>query len=365
MEGGLNRQATTEYIEGLFADRDALVDAIVADGWPQEMARAGLRLHRQTWDVDRLAEAVDAELSAVVPSPRHRIVWPSRVHHIWPAMPGAGITPVLVGMLLGIEQRVRPSSRGRNVAAYAARSAPWELIEPGGGWEDADLVVVSGTDETVRSVRETMAGRGRVVGYDHRVSFTVVDDAEQVDLEEVAGAVGRDVVMWHQQGCFSTRAVLFCGPVGRRREFARLLAAAIAKWEETWGAEEVDEASAAERAQAMGVAQMQGEVFCEGVGFVALTEEAFDGRRPSIHSVTVHPVEGPEGLDEAVGVPGGDLQAAALGGGGRRRGEWVEALCQLGVTRICAVGRLQAPPADWWHDGWANALSWGRVVTIG
>lgn len=365
MSDSLQRQMVRDYLEALWSDRQQLTASIVADGWPKPMVRDGLDMHRQTWDVDRLAQAVEAELSVVRDSPHHRIAWPRRVHHIWPALPGAGMTPVLVGMLLGIDQRVRPSSRGHNFAQYAAEHGPWEVIDPDGEWTDADLVVVSGTDETVRAIRDQMAGRGRVVGYGHRVSFGVVDDHEQRgDLKEVAWQLSRDVVMWRQQGCFSARAVLFCGTDRRRRQFAGLLAEAIAQREVDWGADELDDGAASQRAQALGVAQLKTEVFCDGIGFVALSDRAFDGSRLAPQAVTVHRVAAPAEITQAVDVPVGDLQAAALACPRDRREDWIEALMNLGVTRIAAPGRLQAPPAHWWHDGRTNALSWGRAVTV-
>lgn len=365
MKRGLDRRAAHRFIDRLFDHRTAMLEAMVADGWPEPMARAGLRMHRVSWNVDRLADAVADELGAIGDSSHHRIVWPERVHHIWPALPGAGITPVLVGRLLGLDQRVRPSSRGTHFAAALAEMTALELVEED-EWDSAPVVVVSGSDETVRAVRDRMESTGRVVGYGHRVSLTVVDDHEgNAWLDDIATKVAKDVVMWHQQGCFSSRGVLFCGSEDRRRQFGRELAAAIGAREREWGAGDPDEQLLAERAQAMGVAQMEGEVFCEGVGYVRPVDEPFDGSREALHSVTLHPLEGPRDLDRAVAVGPASLQAAGLGGTWRRRREaWTTELGRLGVTRICPSGSLQQPPAEWWHDGRPNALGFGRVVTL-
>ncbi|HID07918.1 MAG TPA: hypothetical protein EYP10_12315, partial [Armatimonadetes bacterium] len=37
-----------------------------------------------------------------------------------------------------------------------------------------------------------------------------------------------------------------------------------------------------------------------------------------------------------------------------RRAQLFEALAQTGITRICAVGEMQSPPATWHHDGHHN-----------
>lgn len=366
MASKLHREQTRAVVEALGDEDQKLVDAIVADGWPEPMATAGLQMHRWTWDVDQLAESIQRELAGVWNSSRHRIAWPKKVHHIWPSLPGAGMTPVLVGMLLGLRQAIRPSTRGLHFARQVSECTGLELLDPTGTWDDADLVVVSGSDETVEAVRRQMGSTGRVVGYGHRVSFSVVDDvSEAADLEELAEAVARDVVMWHQRGCFSTRAVLFTGSQGRMLDFSAALAAQIALLEKRWEADDIEPSAAARRAQSLGVAEMTGEVFCEGIGYVRPATSPFDGSKEAIHSLTVHRIDGPTGLGDAAAVAPEALQAVALGGRWRQRGdEWVDAVADLGATRVCEAGRLQAPPADWWHDGIANALSWGRVVTL-
>ncbi len=366
--GRIDRRPAKSYVEALWDDEQRLVEAAAKDGWPKAMVRTGLGMHRESWDVDSIATSLQAELRALEASKGHRVVWPKRVHHIWPALPGAGLTPLLVGMLLGLEQVVHCSRRGLFFSRQLAHHAPWELLEDDDSWKEADLVVVSGSDETLDSVRREVEPQGRVVGYGHRVSMAVVVDGskEGLDLQQEAQAIASDVVMWHQKGCFSVRAVLFCGREERCREFAEVLAQAIADGERRWDARGVGDAELANRAQALGVAEMGGEVFVEGVGYVRIVDEPFDGSREAIHSVTVHSVEGPERVREALSLATGHVQGVSLSvADEEQRGPWIEALSRAGATRICKAGRLQTPPAVWWHDGRPNALSWGRVVTIG
>lgn len=361
----LARKAARNYVDRLWADEEGLVEAIVADGWPEAMVRAGLAMHRESWDVEAMAAAVEDELQMVRRSERHRLVWPGSVHHIWPALPGAGMAPVLVGMLLGVEQAVRPSRRALNFARRAARDAPWRLMEPDADWADAELVVASGSDETVASVRREMSGRGRVIGYGHRSSVAVVVDGPDVDPGAAAADVAADVVMWHQRGCFSVRAVLFCGGSDRRRVFCEQLAAKIADCEQRWDGADVGDAELAARAQALGIAELQGPVWCRGVGYVREEEQPFSDNREAIHSVTVHPIEGPEAVESMIDVSTTGIQGVAMAGDWRsNRQQWQKALGRIGATRIAPAGTLQSPPAHWWHDGRANALSWARVVSV-
>lgn len=353
-------------VDALWAREDALIESVVADGWPEEMARAGFEGHRKTWDIEALARSVKAELGAVADKDRYRLRWPGRVHHIWPALPGAGMTPVLMGVLLGISQGVRPSRRGLHFGRLAAEIGGWDLIEPGESWEETDVIVVSGSDETLEQIGKRVGPASKVVGYGHRVSFAVVVDGDGVDLVEAARGISRDVVMWHQGGCFSVRAVLFAGEGPRRNEFCRLLAKAIDAREKEWGAVFVEQGQLAARAQALGLAQMKGPVFTEGVGYVRPVDGPFRGENEAIHSVTVHDVGGPLELAGAVDLPVRHIQGVAMSGAWRDDEEaWIDGLGRLGATRIAAAGQMQAPPAGWWHDGRPNALSWARVLTVG
>lgn len=355
-----------EYVAKLRSKRQALVDAAVADGWPAAMAVAGFDGHFQTWDIDGLARSLAREVALIEKSPHLHWVAPKKVHHLWPALPGAGLAPVLAGLLLGLPQAVRPSSRGSHLAAQLAHGAPWELLGPKDCWEAADTVVISGGDDTVAAVSDAVAATTKVVGYGHRVSLAVVDDGDgQADLQAAASELAKDVVMWHQRGCFSVRAILFCGGDKRRRQFCVDLAAAIGRCEQLWAADAPGEADLAARAQALGLAQMRGEIFCEGLGYVRFEAAPFDGAKEAVHSVTVHPVAGPADVADAVALERDSIQGVAMAGGWRKRREkWIAALGSLGATRIAAAGTMQAPPAQWWHDGQPNGLCLGRVVTV-
>ncbi len=374
-------ESVRAFVARLFDDFEATVASVVADGWPEAMVRAGFELHRKTWNVDQLARAFEAELAAVGgvnaleravkdgAGGRLRAIAPASIAHIWPALPGSGLTPVLFGALLGIPQRVRPSSRGRHFAARVV--ACWddelpalELVEPGDSWQDADVVVVSGSDETVAEVRRQAPG-AIVTGYGHRVSFAVVVDGDGVDLADVAARTATDAVMWHQSGCFSARAVLFWGAEERLEAFGERLGEAIAAKEERLDAAELGQAELAQRAQARGVAEFTSTLWGDGVGWAQRVDGPFAGERVAAHVVTLHSLSSIGDLHDAIVVPAGQLQGVALEASAEQQVAWAEALCELGVTRVCRAGELQAPPAGWLHDGRPNVLGWLRVVLMG
>ena len=380
--------AVRAFVDGLFADQDALVEAVVGDGWPEQMVREGFSLHRQTWTADDLDQALRAELSGLggaaalehfVEDPagcRVRLERPKSVVHIWPALPGAGLTPVLFGALVGASQWIRPSSRGRNFARQVAdvwqqaagKGAPEiNLLAPDDDWTFGEVIVISGSDETVSEVRRrarVAAGARRTVvtGYGHRVSFAVVVDDEKLDVDEVAARLATDTVLWHQTGCFSPRAVVFCGSKRRLEIFGKALGDAIGRAEQRLGATELDRGQLAGRAQTRGVAEFTTTVWGDGIGWVQKIDGPFSGERIAAHTLGLHRIESIDELAEEVEVPSTQLQGVALQAPDAGFERWAAALAELGATRVCRPGRLQAPPAGWPHDGRPNVLEWLRAT---
>ncbi len=324
------------------------------------MVREGFALHHRTWNPDALAAALHTELEALDPS---RIILPNHVAHIWPALPGAGLTPVLFGLLLGVNQTIRPSHRGQNFAALVSKLSGIELDNETNRWQTADVVVVSGSDDTLKAVRQQLRPGATLVGYGHRVSFGLVVDSAALDLDAIAADLATDCVMWHQQGCFSLRAVVFCGSEHRSREFAGALGNAIELAEQRLDATHLDDATLGQRAQALGMARFTSPVCGRGLGWVQPQTTPFQGRQISAHVVSLHRIESLAELEQAVDVPPHQLQGAALAiaATDERYALASEALLRLGATRVCRPGELQAPPAGWRHDGRANVLEWLRI----
>ncbi|WP_164856083.1 acyl-CoA reductase [Lujinxingia sediminis] len=351
-------KAGRAIVARLNAEQDALIEAMVTDGWPEAMAREGLAMHMRSWEVEGAAEALRRELEAV--GPGQHLMWPQRVSHIWPALPGAGVGPVLLGAMMGVPQGVKVSRRGQAFGKTVCELAGWEVLE-GERWREAPVVVVSGSDETLREVRARVPG-ARVVGYGHRVSFAVMIDGPTIELRREAQKIAEDVVMWRQAGCFSVRAVIFVGQEERCRAFGERLAEVIAQVEVRLGADTPDEGAVSARAQALTLAQMTGAVFVRGVGYVRLAAEPFETGESSPQAVSLHRVDEVDDIARAVGVREGQVQGVALAGAWQERSGVVERVASLGATRVAPAGQMQQVPLRWWHDGQANLLSWVRVV---
>lgn len=335
-------ETLTAVVESLFGAET--IDAVVADGWPRPMVEAGFALHRRTWDVARLAAALCEECAALSARPAP----PGTLTHVWPALPGAGVTPVLHGALLGVpRQRIKP---GRRAAHFAARFVDvWrqfddtlELVQTLG---TSDRYVVSGSDATVAAI-VAHASEDRIVGYGDRHSFAVVvDDGDACRHVE---ALATDVVMWFGRGCFSAGAVLFVGEQAPGLAFGAALAEAVARREHELAPYLEDDVFAA-RGQALGVAEFETTVWRARLGWVELRERwSAPPREADVVALVIC-----DDPDAALNVPPHRRQGVAWCGPRTRH----FASIARDVTRVCEAGELQAPPPEWAHDGVSNAAA--------
>lgn len=343
------RDALKNWVEKLLSEEARA--AVVADGWPRPMVDAGFSRHAKTWDVDAIFAEVERERPEAVAK---------RVAHIWPALPGAGITPVLYAAAAGVEtQVIKGSSRLQNFTRFACAHAPCCVAQftansPENLWKEADILVVSGSDETIEDVKNLVSPSTRVVGYGHRVSVVILEEAAILDAHDAAQKIAQDVVLWRQQGCFSVRALFWVGSVAGAQTFAGVLAEKIADVEKEFGAVQIDASSAAKRAQAKGVAELKGRVWGAGIGWTTIASGRFRGDAPGLQSVGIY-VAGT--LDEAlsrVELASRNRQGVALLASDEK--EWAAQILASGFTRVCGPGELQTPPADWPHDGLPNSI---------
>ena len=185
--------------------------------------------------VDDLLQLVDLELGSLdefVPRGdiRSKAVAPGTILHVVSGnSPHAGLQTLVRGVLLGSRNLVKlPSGSGAEIRAFA-EAMPFgieisdELLD---GWlEEAEVVVVFGSDETIDYFRDQLRPDQIFVPHGHRVSFSVVLDG---DDREAAVAAARDVSLFDQQGCLSPHCI-YVG--GNARAFARQLAEEMATFD--------------------------------------------------------------------------------------------------------------------------------------
>jgi hypothetical protein len=330
-----------------------------ATGFTPPVVREGLRLALAGWTGDALRELVELEapeeaagVTAVLLA--GSIPMPSILALLAPLALGSAVfakcaardpvTPPLVARSL---RELEPELGARiEVADFrgddAARVAT--LCE-------ADLVVASGSDETVARVR----GR-RVVRHGHRLSVAAVG-AGACPAEELA----LDVALWDQLGCLSPLAVYARDADG----LARALAAALEEIGRRLPRGRVDSRSATLAVHERDAAELRGAGVSSGAGWTVVREADSHWRPAPLHRfVRVHPVADAGALLEALAPVATHLAGVALAGFGPDTPRLAGELASLGASRVCAPGRLQAPPLAWPRDGLGVLTGLPRQATI-
>jgi hypothetical protein len=234
----------------------------------------------------------------------------------------------------------------------------------------ADCVVASGSDQTIASLAARVQPPRRLVGYGHRLSVAALSADRPADS---AVRLAEDVALWDQLGCLSPLAAFVTNrDRGGAAAFAEELAAALADLEERWPRGQISPHASAAIARERDEAEMRAAGGApvhlhRGAGSSWTVVAEADSRiRPApLHRfVRVHPVAGVTGLVEALTPIGSHLASVGVGGFEDRGREITAALNQLGVSRICPLGAMQAPPLSWCHDGRGVLLPLARLSDV-
>lgn len=218
----------------------------------------------------------------------------------------------------------------------------------------ADCVVATGADETVAAVAELAAPPRRFVGYGHRFSVAVVGAA--ADVQQAARGLAVDISLWDQLGCLSPLAVWALCDI---RALAKALATELRSAALRWPRGKLNTAAAAAVAAAQAEAEMRaaaGEKLhlhgSAAAGFVLVQENSARFRGSPLHRfVRLHPARNLDEAAAALAPLAAHLSAVGLAGFGAETAAAAARLLQLGASRVCRLGQMQAPPLHWCHDG--------------
>jgi hypothetical protein len=270
--------------------------------------------------------------------------------------PAAG-EPVLTALIARSLTAVAPEIGGAVAVAY------W----PGGTAEldaqvlpHADVVVVEGNDESVAAARAMAPGR--TLGFGRRVSLAVVAREAAGKADCVAADIARDVSMYDQHGCLSPHVVYVeAGGDASAVELADALAQALLSLGQSLPRGELTTAehTAVHRFRAEAEWQsIHGQdvrIFGDPSGTGATVVYESDPRfEPTCahRAVRVKPLERLEDLPAALGDAAPLVEAVGAAGPPERIRNLARILATSStVSRICPLGRMQAPPLDWRHGG--------------
>jgi hypothetical protein len=366
-----------------------------ATGFSPPTVREGLARALEAWSGDALRALVDAELGGARAlegeGPTACAGFETTAVILAGAIPMPTILALLAPLVLRSPVLAKAAARDPVTPRLGARSlaeadpglgAALAVVGfPGGDAEcsavllEAECVAATGSDATVAELRARVPDARRVVARGHRLSLAALgpEATRGPALRRAAAALALDVALWDQLGCLSPVSVhaVDADPAACDR-VAEALAAELAAAEERWPRGRVDAATAsaigAERdeAELRGAAGRRVAVLASrGTAWTVVREDAPELRPGPLHRfVRVHPAHSPERLRAALAPAGRHLAAVAVEGFGPQTRGIARALAELGASRVCAPGTLQAPPLAWHCEGAGVLAPFARFTDL-
>jgi hypothetical protein len=243
-------------------------------------------------------------------------------------------------------------------------------------FEEADVVLAYGGNDTIAQVRSQVPVTARFLGYGHKLGFGLVArsvlDAQRAPV--LARLAAHDIARYEQQGCYSPQQ--FYVEHGGRvdpRTFAHYLAAELANLQRRFPRR----ALALEEAAAISGWRQSAELRSlddKGAELMGAEDAAWhvaysDTPQPLSptgggRSILVSAVDTLDAVLPLVAPHARFLQTCGIAAQPQQLFRISEALGRAGVTRICALGAMTAPEAGWHHDGRFNLADLVRMVEI-
>lgn len=384
--------------------RAALTHGPAALGFSRETLAAGLDAYFSTLTAENLRALVSRDLGHSQRlekfTPAEGEAYPAQlgfaqgppllVHITAGRLPNAPLTSLVHGLLLRSAQFVKCATGASLLPRLFAHSlrevesklgacleiGEWSGADPAltdALLAQADCVTAMGSDETIAALQRRTPPGTRFLGFGHRVSvaYVAVEALTAHSLPKVVAACARDIIAWDQAGCLSPHAIYV--ETGSRHSpprFAELLAEELARLEREfprgWLTIEEAAAIAARRGfYEVRAAHSQDTALWSSRESTAWTVVYENDPRfhPSCLNRFIH-VKGVTDLDQALdGLDSerGRVSTVGLGATGLKEQHLAQRFAAWGVTRICPVGRMQAPPLTWRHDGrptLADLVTW-------
>jgi hypothetical protein len=283
--------------------------------------------------------------------------------------PHAALQSLIRGIIVGAKNWIKlPEGGLPEIGEFsirlpaALRPELAENLNP--NWlEDAEAIVVFGTDETVKHFSGRTSPGQRLLAHGQKVSLGLI--WIPFDSEVVNGAA-RDAFVFDQLGCLSPQ-VYYVG--GESTGFASLLATRL---EELCRANPAPTARRHDVAAQLRVCREEwkyraatepGVLIWESTGtldWVVIHDPTpYLAANPLYRTIFVKPMPSDPGSVLApirrhlstIGLHPVDLNTVELATG-------------LGAQRVCEIGQMQKPPVTWHHDGWPTLASLVRFVDV-
>lgn len=280
--------------------------------------------------------------------------------------PHAALQSLIRGIVVGATNRIKLPKEGLPEVDAFVEALPPDLRPelatalPPTWMNEAEAVVVFGSDETVREISQQIGPAQRFIVHGHKISLGLIKTKCGPDL---ARRIADDLFVFDQLGCLSPQLLYVAGD---SIEFAGALAQEFLRTRPA-KSRVVLEIAAALR------------VFHEEWKFRAATEpgvffwesrEALDwavvhdcspalAPNPLYGTIFIKPMPADVGL-----VPVQVRRHVATVGVDPLDYESVRTAIRLGAQRVCAIGQMQNPPITWHHDGQPTLANLVRYVDV-
>jgi len=264
---------------------------------------------------------------------------------------------------------VTPGLVAESIAAVDAGLGRCIAIAPFGSHDEgclsallgADCVAATGSDASIAALAARVRPPRRFIPSGHRLSIAALGPAALAGaaLDAAAEGIALDVALWDQLGCLSPLAVYAVGGSDTASDrLAECLADALTALERRLPRGKPDAAAGAaflyecDSAELRAAAGGRVQLFGGAAQRFAVVREADAALRPApLHRfLRVHPVPDALALGAALRPLAPHLAGVALAGFGPESDAVARGLADLGASRVCRPGELQAPPLAWRHD---------------
>lgn len=381
-------------------------------GFDAEMVSQGLTGYLQTFRAPELRRFVAQDfanpgvLDGYQPAPKGgavRAYGPALLLHSWAGnVPALSLWSLVCGLLVKAPSVGKLASSEPLFAGWFAQSLAQTcpaladslavLWWQGGGDESdtaqqlyaaADTVMAYGSNDTLAALRQRLPISTRFLPHGHKLGVGLVGRAalDSAKAPHWARQAAWDVMRYDQQGCYSPQ-VLYVerGAAVTPRRFADYLAAELANLQQRYPRRALNLAEAQNVARWRQSAQWQQHrllACAQGHWAVAYCDSAECGQplpplpplpplAPSAQqrSLTVVAVDDLTQVLPLLEAQRPYLQTVGLATTPEQLYPLAEALGQVGITRISALGCMSLPQAGWQHDGRFSLLDLVRMAEI-
>ncbi|MCX6910200.1 MAG: hypothetical protein NTY01_19445 [Verrucomicrobia bacterium] len=268
-------------------------------------------------------------------------------------LPNAGIVSIIVGLLSGARNVVKPAAGDPMPALFIQSLATVNpklakcvvLTSNREAYRKAQAVVAYGDDETIATLQAKT--KAAFFDFGHRISIGVVNlchSAFRIPHSAITAAAARDASMWDQQGCMSPQCFYVNGDAAA---FAEALAREMERFDRRWPRAALPFEDAAAIARARNEWRFRGRVWASKGSThwtVVLDERGGWASSPLNRFVFVRPIEGRTGI---LPVPSSSMDrrdaCPTLSTVGFTGFSLKEVVGMAQADRYCLLGEMQRP----------------------